>query len=402
MKFIELANSRMTSLGIVSNIVDGELILSDGSNSKKIKFEPLWESAYQEYQTLRTKNYDISNRVLQINNRIEIMLTTLSQPFGMYVEAYDFIDTNKNTVHISNCSAIYKIALFESSIYDGIFESRYRARIFNSKMEYRNFNLLIPNYYTAVYTHKGRKIPANLCSNAIIEIEKCLFKLAVEFDESLIIYKQKEKQVINGHRKKMDYSIMDIPKVIYESNVVKYYKVAKASTFASQCFLSYYHVLEYYFLQVAELKLHDRLAGVINSPSFKANNEKLDKVISIVRGQDSRNDETEMLRNVLDRYINEDELLLYISELEKDVGEKVYTKKRKLFGENIQINPLKDHALANTAQVLKHIRNAIVHSSDRYNHEECHIPLTDSEDIINEYIPLIKYLAEKIIYGNAK
>ena len=59
------------------------------------------------------------------------------------------------------------------------------------------------------------------------------------------------------------------------------------------------------------------------------------------------------------------------------------------------------HALSNAAKALKHIRNAIVHSSDRYKRDECHIPLTESEDTIGEYIPLVKYFAEQVIYGTA-
>lgn len=125
-------------------------------------------------------------------------------------------------------------------------------------------------------------------------------------------------------------------------------------------------------------------------------------MISAVRGQDSRSDETEMLRNVLDRFVQETELIEFIQKFEEVAGEKVYSKRRQIFGEHLQVSPIKDHALANSAKVLKHIRNAIVHSSDRYRREDCHIPLSDSEEVIEEFIPLIRFFAERVIFGTAK
>ena len=83
------------------------------------------------------------------------------------------------------------------------------------------------------------------------------------------------------------------------------------------------------------------------------------------------------------------------------VAEKLYTKKRKIFGEHLEINPREGHTLSNAASVLKHVRNAIVHSSDRYNRDECHIPLSGSEETIEEFIPLVRYFAERVIYGTA-
>lgn len=140
---------------------------------------------------------------------------------------------------------------------------------------------------------------------------------------------------------------------------------------------------------------------MLNNPGFRASRESLDKVISAVRGQDSRSDETEMLRNVLERFVQEVELIDFIHEFEELVGDKIYSKRRLVFGEQLQISPLKDHALANAAKLLKHVRNAIVHSSDRYKREDCHIPLSESEDVIEEFIPLVRFFAERVIFGTA-
>jgi len=253
---------------------------------------------------------------------------------------------------------------------------------------------------TAVYTHKGRKTPADLKDKAIAAIRSTLFKIAVEQHDCLSLWKPRTRRLKSVY---LDAPKEDltIPSATYDENVVSYYKVAKASPFPSQSFLAYYHVLEYYFLRVSELLLHDRLTSMINDPGFRANRDALDRVISTVRGQDARADETEMLRSVLDRFVQETELIDFIQRFEEVCGEKIYSKRRTVFGEPLQISLIKDHALANSAKVLKHIRNAIVHSSDRYKREECHIPLSETEDIVEEFIPLVRFFAERVIFGTA-
>jgi hypothetical protein len=62
----------------------------------------------------------------------------------------------------------------------------------------------------------------------------------------------------------------------------------------------------------------------------------------------------------------------------------------------------KGHALNNTARVIKRIRNALVHSSDKFNREECFLPLSEAEAVVMEYIPIVKLLAEKVIFATAK
>lgn len=56
----------------------------------------------------------------------------------------------------------------------------------------------------------------------------------------------------------------------------------------------------------------------------------------------------------------------------------------------------------NAAAILKHVRNALVHSSDRYTREDCFLPFSDSEDVIIKYIPLVEFLAERVIFFNRK
>ena len=58
------------------------------------------------------------------------------------------------------------------------------------------------------------------------------------------------------------------------------------------------------------------------------------------------------------------------------------------------------HTISNTAKIIKHIRNSLVHSSDKYTREKCLILFSENESIVFNYIPIIQFLAEKVIFAN--
>jgi len=303
-------------------------------------------------------------------------------------------------VFINKCTPIYSLSHFDSDLYPNYFDRIIMKRLKRSPTRARTISSLLTNPNTAAYTAKSRKTPPNLAEIAVMKVNSCLFKLAVEHNDCLEIWKPKSSRAlaISTDETAEDFSI---PRANYDDNVVSYYKVAKSSPFPSQSFLDYFHVMEYHFLRVSEDKLHHQIRGMVNQTNFRANEDGLDKLISLVRRQDAKNDETEMLRSVIHKFVPEDELIDFIKKIEKDCGEKIYTKKSKIFGEQLEISINEGHAISNTAKVLKHIRNAIVHSSDRYKREDCHIPLSTSEELIEEFVPLVRFIAEKVIYGTA-
>jgi hypothetical protein len=393
-------HAKFTALGVPCSVVGDELHIERSPRPVKIRFEDEWREAYELYKRARSLTFDVESRTLQHNSSIEVLVTRLAPALGLAPDQYTLSDRAGNTVSVGTASHAFAFAFFDSTEYEKFFNVRIRKRLLETEV----FTLRMPKLVwmptTSVYTHKGRRIPADLKDKALSAIRASLFKIAVDQHDCLALWKPRKR------RRKSFYlpetrEDPTIPRATYDENVASYYKVAKSSPFPSQSFLAYYHVLEYYFLRVSELLLHDRLSSMLNEPSFRANRDSLDKVISAVRGQDSRSDETEMLRAVLDRFVQESDLIDYIQRFEEAAGEKIYSKKRQVFGEQLQISPIKDHAVANSAKVLKHIRNAIVHSSDRYKREDCHIPLTDSEDIIEEFIPLVRFFAERVIFGTA-
>jgi hypothetical protein len=393
-------HARLTALGISCQIVGDEVHVNRNPRPVKIKFDDEWREAFLQYKRARSLSFEEETRTLQHNNSCEVLVTRLSPTQVISPDQYTLSDSAGNTVCIGPASSAFSFAFFDSSEYENFFNSRIKKRLLETEVFIRRLTHLIWIPVTAVYTHKGRKTPIDLKQKALDAIRASLFKIAVEQHDCLALWKPRRRRLKNLYLStaREDQSI---PRVVYDDNVISFYKVAKASPFPSQSFLAYYHVLEYYFLRVAELLLHDRLTAMLNNPGFRTNRESLDKVISAVRGQDSKFDETEMLRNVMDRFVQETELIEFIQNFEELAEEKIYSKRRTIFGEQLQISLTKDHALANSAKLLKHIRNAIVHSSDRYKREDCHIPLSESEDVIEEFIPLVRFFAERVIFGTA-
>ncbi|GAA5185386.1 hypothetical protein GCM10025771_41200 [Niveibacterium umoris] len=397
MNLITHIHSRLKAFGVDCAVVGNEVHVQGEHRPTKIRLEEGWEDAYKQYKQARSITFDLENLTLVHNNSVEVRLVKLSSG-ALALDQYALSDLKGNAVTIGGASIIFALAFFDSPDYEVYFKARVLKRLTN--LSFRRVPQIMWMPTTATYTAKGRRTPPNLREISVTTIKNCLFKIAVEQHDCFAIWKPSSKRLNTAH---LDETSEDhsIPRATYDENVVSFYKVAKASPFPSQSFLAYYHVLEYYFLRVSEDLLHHHLTAMLNDPKFRTGHDSLDKLISTVRGQDARSDETEMLRNVLYRFVQETELIEFIAQLEEKCGEKLYTKKRKVFGEHIEVSLRDGHALSNAATALKHVRNAIVHSSDRYKREECHIPLSDSENTIEEFIPLVRFFAEKVIYGTA-
>jgi hypothetical protein len=61
------------------------------------------------------------------------------------------------------------------------------------------------------------------------------------------------------------------------------------------------------------------------------------------------------------------------------------------------------HVFGNIAKRIKVLRNALVHSSDRYDRNERFVPLTSAyEKIIRREIPLLRFLAERVVIATSR
>lgn len=257
--------------------------------------------------------------------------------------------------------------------------------------------------FTATYRPKRKPKSPPLIDIGLIKIKPCLFNLAYSRHESWEIRDEIKSRGFSYPRLFDNEICLEIPGADYDSILVSYYKVAKSSSFPGQCFLSYYHILEYHFLRVADEELCQAVKAKLNDPAFSSTYENVAKLLATIKRNDAIGDEKEMLKSVLRKFVAEDEFIEYIKGLQSEAGENIYSgSKQKILGEDFTIKLDAGHALSNFASVLKHIRNCLVHSSNRYSRGDTFLPHTESEDLIVKYIPVIQFMAEKIIFSTAK
>jgi len=198
-------------------------------------------------------------------------------------------------------------------------------------------------------------------------------------------------------------SNLPLPQLKLNSTLVRLHQQATSSDIPSLKYLSFYQILEFHFLTVADENLYNSLSRRINDLKFKPVPSQLDKLIQDVVNHKRDNDETEMLKSVLKKYVDESDILDFITRYEAFLGKKVYTPKRTIFGNEISASALGGgHVYGYVAKTIKTIRNALVHSSDRYERNDRYIPYSkEATTLLETEIPLIKFLADKVIIASS-
>lgn len=239
-------------------------------------------------------------------------------------------------------------------------------------------------------------------------IDSCIFSISSLKQTAITIvefFPQRRRRVREASEifKIQASNHFNFPRVNINPHLLKFYQLASSTEFESHKFLSYYHILEYFFLSVSDQNLYEKMSRRINDPKFKTIAQDLDKLIFDISSHKTENDETEMLKNVLSKFIIEDELIDFIKDYEEKIGENIFTKKKVLFGVEISGTNLQSgHVFGPIAKHIKTIRNAIVHSSDRHERNSRFIPYSKlSMDALKMEIPVLKFIAEKIIIASA-
>lgn len=367
-----------------------------------------WVKSINEFFKAKQYTYISENRVLIGYRFAEFQILQLDTGFMVRPE-YIYSDSKGNKVKINSASREFVLSMAcakPSDQYFNIIRNRLNRRIERHREKAIRLRfwfedlLLIP--HTARFEVSRKQDAEKLLDLARKRIKATLFKIAYSNNECWELKEYIKSNIFMSTKSSLEANTL-IPNAVYNDDIVSYYKLAKASQFANQAFLSYYNILEYFFLRVSDMEILDKVRSHINSLDFVTDYKNINKLISIVKKHDISSDETEMLKSVLNKYINEDELICYINEIETDAGKKIYSENKKfIFGEKLSIRLDKGHAISNSAKVIKHIRNSLVHSSDKYSREECYLPFSESESIVHEYLPLIKYMVERVIFSTAE
>ncbi|HFQ8224097.1 TPA: hypothetical protein ACHTCC_000071 [Citrobacter freundii] len=383
--------------GLKCEVDDDKLFVIVNENRIEIRFLNDYPEALKTHSKSRQYQFDSEKNTLLSYRGVEVVVQRLNQN-TFVTPQFEFKSNSARKVLLSRSTKEFSLSHFNSDDYKNYFSRIVKPRLIRRAkggVSYFHFGMLIWNPVTIKY-YVARKIDSEkMLGDALQCFESCLYKLAVDYSQAWELFKSRRLLYAALHNE--DEIELNIPLGIYDKNLVNYYKVAVSSQFPSQSFLSYYHVLEYNFLSVSEAELQSKLKANIQSTSFFGSPTDIVSIINIVKKHSDKSDEKDMLMRVLRKFVDQEELKDFITQFEIAAGDKLYTKSRRVFGENLSINITNEHMIPNTAQMLKHIRNALVHSSDKYNRDDCHIPLTESEELVSYYVPLVRFLAEQII-----
>ncbi|MBA3312688.1 MAG: hypothetical protein H0T47_05260 [Planctomycetaceae bacterium] len=238
----------------------------------------------------------------------------------------------------------------------------------------------------------------------------CLLSVAFTWSAPIVLSSEvpAKTQQVNTFRPKSHTAggrvKLEMPSAQFRDEIIRYYQLALSSRVPSLQYLSFYHVLEYFFVEVTEGEIVARLLAEISNPAFvSGRRERVEKLLRIVDAAPSRTDEKQMLEEVLKKYVPMDELLDFIREYESHVGGSAYyTKERVRFGQSLRVLLDKQHIYGNVALIVKNMRNSLVHSSDHRERQERFVPFGDHDELIEMEIPLVRFLAEKVILGSAR
>lgn len=373
--------------------------------------EDEWKEAFSNsnYQ------YSNSNDILFFENGFEVPLKLIKRVRGASINKnlhYEFSDT-KNRISIDYISKDFLVNFFNSDSYAIYWKNFFKDNKFKSFVEDDEIGdrhvsiywLLRSKIYSAKFENRDESFNRQNLNLSINLIKSSIYSLVVSrkdiFNLKVTSYDEKVKSSSGENENFLKESIgndFEIPKIIYDENLVSYYKAAYNSSLPSQKYLDFYHVFEYLFLSVSESYIYDKVKTYINHPRFRSDDKDIEKVISLIKRNNTENDETEMLKKVLSKFIDEEDLIEFVVEEQLDK----LIKDKYFFGEKFTLSPKSGHLLSNLSKLLKHVRNALVHSSDRYKREDCHIPFSESENLIRTLIPIMDFLAQKIIAGTAR
>lgn len=396
--------------GFEVEISNQHLKLSIDDTIFQVPLNAGWTAAINEYYKSNDLKFDYGRRFLSSAQSLEVELVRIDPAFYSRPDII-YHDHNKNSVRITSASTNFTLSLIHAGDDNGalmLIKRRLLRRSENRSPETRKlitlyrFEDILLQPVTAEYICTKKTIQSSLLVLGLDSIKSSLFKLSLSNGECWELREAMPKlrsTVPSPH----DSSDLSIPKCKYNDDLVKFYKVARSSVFPSQQFLSFYHILEYNFLRVSDEILHTNIKSMVNSPNFNSNYDNLNKLIATLKKYDSSSDETEMLKAVLKKYVDEESLIEHIKEIESNAGRPIYTDtKKRIFGEPGTIKLEKGHTIQNTSRVIKQLRNALVHSSDKFNREDCFLPLSESETTVTEYVPLLRFLAETVIFATSE
>ena len=197
----------------------------------------------------------------------------------------------------------------------------------------------------------------------------------------------------------------EAPRRTVNQDTLEYYAMAIDSYDPFTAYISFYHVLEYYFVEVYKKNLLYEMKNRLTNPDFSYKNDtKLYELATWIGNKmknddrDGRGNELASLKYVLEEYVSIESLIKALDEWDPDL-KKYYQTESVSFSGNSKdkiIWSTPEGVYTNLANRIYSTRNALVHSkSDKLQKQ--YRPLKHKDCLLKE-IPLIQVLSEIIIF----
>jgi len=260
------------------------------------------------------------------------------------------------------------------------------------------------------YTVQVSNLDADSVESALTKaspmIDACLYELLQKYK---VNYRTRESWAgrqsisssLSNSRIDEEEASPTIPRAIYNEHLLSFYHFANASPFPIFEYLSYYQIMEYFYDSIPNRELYRKLRQRMMAVDFCASDSQLEKIYASIRSRE-RAKEDEKLLQVLEHFVDPQLALDFVIESTRENPNLKWTSRRMLFGKEMQVPTDRKNLLLNLSKRIKHIRNALVHSSDAYEQQPRHIPFTEESRMLATEVPIVKFLAEKIIEGSAE
>ena len=199
---------------------------------------------------------------------------------------------------------------------------------------------------------------------------------------------------------------MEAPKRSYDSFIIEYYRQASESSDPFIQFISYYHILEYFFDEIFNKKLIDDLINKITHPDFSYRNESKIKELAEFShkrlkgfGEDGQGNELESLKFVLKEYVRPIELRERLIELKQDPD--YYQNNKVSFSNGPGVSFGDENGIYTTlAKRIYFTRNSLIHSKSNRASQTYRVNI--HKDILKNEIPLLEAVSELVILSSSK
>ena len=394
-------------------------------NDKKLHF---FEEDLQEiYQDLYNYNYEQAT-MYNKNSLESILMDEGTPPLSYYFdlkESWNLEDSqNEISYEASVISPKLLVYLIKNSL-ENVYLTKEHKRI-----DSRLFNLLFRNMRThvrmgdafineqtdmSIIDYLQLLIRSKLISLKISSTKDQAFETLVDFKNSYIfntmyltnlalIEHFDFESVLFPFRERLNrrkQQIEEVPLRKYNANIISYYQKAMSSSDPYIQYISFYHVLEYFYDETYYRYLVNDMRNLITHPDFSyKSDEELLKLAKFSQnrlrqfGEDGQGNELESLKYVLKEFIDISTLKNKLASTQEELVS-YYSNQKVSFSNGPVINFNDETGLSSIAKRIYFTRNSLVHSKSGkkdlayhpYNHEA----------ILRKEIPLIKKISEMII-----